>query len=37
VAITPKMAKAHYQLGRAYAALGLQEKAQKEFDRAKAP
>jgi hypothetical protein len=31
------MTKAHYQLGRAYAAQGLREKAQREFDRAKEP
>jgi hypothetical protein len=31
------MAKAHYELGRAYQTLGLEEKAQREFARAKAP
>jgi len=30
------MAKAHSQLARAYSALGLQDKAQQELERAKA-
>jgi arylsulfatase A-like enzyme/Flp pilus assembly protein TadD len=37
VTADPKMSKAHYELGRAYQALGLEEKAQREFSRAKAP
>ena len=34
VAVAPNFAKAHYNLGRAYQALGRAADAQKEFDRA---
>ena len=37
VAIAPHMAKAHSQLARAYTALGLQDKAQQESERATGP
>jgi len=33
VAVAPNFAKAHYNLGRAYQALGRPADAQKEFDR----